>query len=476
MNKTFLIQRKRFGVWRVRSDALPMAALLLALAVGFSAFVSSAFAGTPSAYSQVIGATHILSLSIPAAANIPKQPNTVTYITLTVSDTYLYPVIFECTIDGVPTPDVVTPTDDGAPSTGGATAVWNPTPVGTGNETILTMATMLQTEPAVYTITVSGIGVLCGQYPSSTIIMTLLPALTLQRDDLTTVEATGYPSTGGTFGYTVAPVAGSSAEDVSVGFATGNNATTDPNTATLTAPALNCNPPGAPCHGGLVSVTTNFMDNMLTASNDTDNPYEVATFGTSCYDTALESDWGNPGAQPPPPPPGLKFPPPPVGVLPGQNSTCTSISYNGITYSGVVENPDGLTGTYCSSFILDAELQGSAQLSYHPIAPQIYIQYNSSTGTFSYVSVIEAADGTPPVANQTVARDRAIIPVHNSYIDLDQIGTGLLANDIGGAITGYRIDLYKGIGQQVCVDYNNIMTVGACETAGQANCPTSPLQ
>ncbi|MGH8320684.1 MAG: hypothetical protein ACRESX_03890 [Gammaproteobacteria bacterium] len=326
------------------------------------------------------------------------------------------------------------------------------------------MATMLQTEPAIYTITVSGNGVVCGQYPSSTIIMTLLPALTLQRDDLTTVTATGYPSTGGTFGYTAAPVAGSSAEDASVGFAPGNNATTDPNTATLTAPALNCNNGGGPCPGGLASVTTNFTDNMLTASNDTDNPYNVATFGTSCYDTVLESDWGNP-------------------MNPAQEN-CKTITIHNIIYSGTITDPDGLIGTYCSSFIAEAVLNGSAQLSYHTVtnggATYNKIQYNKNTKTFYGVGVITGADNTPVVANQTVARNRAIIPVHNSYIDLDQVGTGLLANDIFGTNTGhnsgYRIDLYKGTGMRVCDGFQNIITVGACETAQGETCPASALQ
>ncbi|MGH8307398.1 MAG: hypothetical protein ACRER0_03915 [Gammaproteobacteria bacterium] len=73
MNKTFLLHRKTFFGLPGARQCLQMVVLLLALAVGYLAFVGSAFAGTPPAHSQVIGTTHILSLSIPSGANMPKQ-------------------------------------------------------------------------------------------------------------------------------------------------------------------------------------------------------------------------------------------------------------------------------------------------------------------------------------------------------------------------------------------------------------------
>ena len=60
-------------------------------------------------------------------------------------------------------------------------------------------------------------------------------------------------------------------------------------------------------------------------------------------------------------------------------------------------------------------------------------------------------------------------------VDLDQIGSGLLANDTGGGISGYRIDLYNGAGEAVCADYPNVMAVGAC-TSGSSGYPASAVQ
>jgi 3D (Asp-Asp-Asp) domain-containing protein len=125
-------------------------------------------------------------------------------------------------------------------------------------------------------------------------------------------------------------------------------------------------------------------------------------------------------------------------------------------------------GTYCSLFIAEAKLQGSAVLNSGQD-----IQYIG--GKLVQVSTIATHDGTPPVANQTVARYLSIIPGKGVLMDLDQVGTGLLANDTGGDITGYRIDLYKGVGKAVCANYDNIMAVGAC-TPATSGCPASAVQ
>lgn len=368
------------------------------------------------------------------------QPNTNPNFNIDVGLSFRVGDTFTCTQNGVSVPDTVTPTVVGAPSTGGATAIWNPSPVATGTQTVLTMATKIQTDPAVYTITVSGTGPTCGQYTSSTFTLTVKPIISLNRKALMTVVATGLPTKGGVFAYTVKPVTGTT--NVSVGFASGNETTTNPNTAALTDPA-NPNGTGKPSPGGLASITTNFTDNKLVASNDTSNPYKVPTFGMSCYFTTLQSDWG---AAP----------------------HCQSITYLGKTYSGTVVNPSGLSGTYCSSFIEEVKIQGSGQLNSGQD-----IQYISPN--IVEVAHINGHDNSPVVANQTVARDVAIIPLHNSYIDLNKIGNGLKANDTGGKILGYRIDLYRGAGKGVCANYDNIMSVGACQTA-QTACPASAVQ
>jgi 3D (Asp-Asp-Asp) domain-containing protein len=134
-----------------------------------------------------------------------------------------------------------------------------------------------------------------------------------------------------------------------------------------------------------------------------------------------------------------------------------------------VTNPAGLTGTYCSSFIHDVVLNtGSGYLNNGQA-----IQVNK--GTIVPVNTIKSADGTPVVANQTVSRDKSIISGKGVLIDLDQVGSGLLANDTGGGIKGYRIDLYKGTGSAVCAAYENIMAVGAC-TPATSGCPSSTVK
>jgi 3D (Asp-Asp-Asp) domain-containing protein len=58
---------------------------------------------------------------------------------------------------------------------------------------------------------------------------------------------------------------------------------------------------------------------------------------------------------------------------------------------------------------------------------------------------------------------------------IHNVGTGLLANDTGKDIQGYRLDLYRGAGVAVCSGYNNPMGVSAC-TPAQKACPTSELK
>jgi 3D (Asp-Asp-Asp) domain-containing protein len=127
-------------------------------------------------------------------------------------------------------------------------------------------------------------------------------------------------------------------------------------------------------------------------------------------------------------------------------------------------------GTFCSSFIAEAKLQGSAGLNNGQL-----IQYNVGNQTFSIVTALDGADGTPVVAGQTVARDRSVIPTGGYTVDVDQIGNSLLANDTGGAIVGYRLDLYDGVGQAVCSGFTNIISVAACSSA-LSTCPALAVQ
>jgi 3D (Asp-Asp-Asp) domain-containing protein len=166
----------------------------------------------------------------------------------------------------------------------------------------------------------------------------------------------------------------------------------------------------------------------------------------SCYYTTLQSDWG---------------------TVPNH---CKSVTIKGVVYSGTITNPYSLSGTYCSSFIAEVKLQGSGVL-----AGGQDIQYDPSTNKITKVSQINGADGTPVVANKTVARSRSIIPTGGVHVDIDQIGTNLLANDTGGDIVGYRIDLYRGAGSAVCTNYKNIISVSACNP-GNSKCPARALR
>ncbi len=263
-----------------------------------------------------------------------------------------------------------------------------------------------------------------------------LISISLSRLSLMQVEATGTPD-GGSFSNSVKAVTGSSLAGID--FASGVTATTNPNTAALSDPP-NPTPKQTPSPGGLAQITATYT----TTSGAATQSYKVPTFGMSCYYTTLQSDWG---------------------TVPNK---CLKVKIKGVVYSGTVTDPYGLSGTYCNSFIAEVVLQGSGVLTGGQD-----IQYIS--GAIVDVSVINGADGTPVVANETVARDRSIIPRGGVLVDIDQVGNNLLANDTGGDIVGYRIDLYKGAGKAVCAGYDNLISVSACNP-GNSKCPASAIQ
>ncbi len=214
--------------------------------------------------------------------------------------------------------------------------------------------------------------------------------------------------------------------------------TSNPDTVTLQSPAGS----GAPTPGGLETVTAQYSVNGGTATD----PFQVPTFGMSCYMISLESDYGTPP------------------------NSCSSTRIHGVLYQGSITNPGGLAGTYCSSFIANVHLQGSGQLNSGQ-----YVQYQVASGHIVIVPSITGHDGTPVVAGQTVARDLAIIPGIGVLVSVDGVGSNLLANDTGGAIVGYRLDLFNGAGRAACAGYANPVGVSACAPA-QASCPGSALQ
>ncbi len=265
------------------------------------------------------------------------------------------------------------------------------------------------------------------------------PSISLNRKALTTIQATGTPA-GGAFSYSTAAITGNT--NAKIAFASGASDTSNPNDTTLTDPA-NPNSNGSPSAGGLLSITASYQTSGGTATDT----FQVPTFGLSCYYTALQSDWGT------------------------APNNCSTLKYNGTLYSGSETNPNGLTGTFCTSFIIQASLiQGNAALNSGQL-----IQYNPDTQLFGVVSQVVGSDGSPVSAGKTLARDKTIIPGKGVLVDLDRIGTGILANDTGSAIVGYRFDMYEGTGQSVCSGYNNIESIASCSPAA-SGCPNKSLQ
>lgn len=262
------------------------------------------------------------------------------------------------------------------------------------------------------------------------------PGISLTRNGLLSITATGRPP-GGRFSYSARRTAGTNASGIAP--AQGVDPAANPNRAELKNPS-NPNPNGKPAQGGLAEITA-----IYTKEGQLKKTFSVATFGLSCYNNALEEEWGTPPA-----------------------NCRTSLPINGVIYSGAVTDPHGLKGTYCASFIAQVRLQGSGITR-----DGRKIQYNPRANRMAEVQEIRAADGTPVVAGRTLARDRDIIP-RGVRVDIAGVGTSLEANDIGDAIKGYRIDLYKGPGEVVCENFANNIAVAACQP-GNARCPAQSI-
>jgi len=262
------------------------------------------------------------------------------------------------------------------------------------------------------------------------------PTISLSRTNLMQVQASGAP-TPGTFSFSTQAQSGTT--NAGAGFAQDYSSSTNPTVLALTDPD-NPDLHGRPSPGGLEQINVTYSASSSWANDN----FDVPTFGMSCYDTTRESDWGTPP------------------------SRCGSESVKKVRYSGTVKNPPDLTGTFCSAFIEEVKIQGSGVLNSGQD-----IQYIN--GEIVDVPYITTRDGTRPIIGGSVARALSIIPQPGVLLDLDQIGNNIVANDIGGDVSGYRLDLYEGIGKAVCADYDNIMTVGACSPKTDA-CPALAVQ
>ena len=226
-----------------------------------------------------------------------------------------------------------------------------------------------------------------------------------------------------------------------------SQASENPNTITVTEPA-NPSSSGQPSQGSYSAENLTFtsIGQTYAQPGSVTKRFNVAVYGMSCYYNALWSDWQD------------------------SQGNCGTTSIRNITYSGTVQNPYGLAGTYCSAFIATTVLEGSGLTQSGQ-----EIQYNPNAKTLGVVSQITTSDGDVITVNYSVARDPNYLASGTS-LNINGIGSNLVADDTGGGITGYRLDVYKGSGQQVCQNYPNTMRVTQCNPADSTSCPGANWQ
>ncbi len=252
---------------------------------------------------------------------------------------------------------------------------------------------------------------------------------------------------------------------------TGSNAATystsdsnaNPNAGDIKAPTIT----GAPQPGGLAELSVSYT---CQAGDTVTKKFQVATFGLSCYMITDENDF----IRPAPPPTPTPTPDPAASPTPTSSPTpapsptlnCSSYRIGDTRYTGVTTNPTGLPpGDYCTAFLADVRLQGSG-LSRNGTKVH-YVSGTNPNWVFEVVDEFTGADNTALIPNGSVARDRSIVP-RSTRVKL-QSGD-FVANDTGGAIIGYRLDVFGGTGRAACASFQNRIEVGAC-TPGTATCP-----
>jgi 3D (Asp-Asp-Asp) domain-containing protein len=256
--------------------------------------------------------------------------------------------------------------------------------------------------------------------------------VTVTRTGLTSTSSTGSPKPGGNpaFAYSLSALSGA---NLPIFNTTDPNA--NPNVGAITAPA---NPNAGPTPGGLAQLKVVYQ---CQAGETAEKQFKAATFGLSCYKLADEND--NLDAA----------------------GTCGSIRISGVTYSGESVNPGGLTGTFCTAFLADVRLQGSG--SSRNGTKVHYTSGSNPNWTFTTVTSFTGADNRPLIPFGSCARDRAIVP-RNTTVSVE--GYTLEANDTGGAILGYRLDVFGGTGRAACAAFSNPIVMGAC-APGTDTCP-----
>jgi len=252
---------------------------------------------------------------------------------------------------------------------------------------------------------------------SSSFTVAPAPSIQVTRSSLLQATATGTPSGFGTFSWVPA-------DFDNWAFASGNSSSSNPNTVVFSN-GPNTAPNGAPTPGA-IGATTAYYTAVSDSSDWVGASFHVPTFGMSCYYVTTQQQWG---AAP---------------------SSCSSQTLNGNVYSGYWTNPPGLpAGQYCNAYLVEVALQGSGQNSSGTLVHYVSGGYPPGS-IFQIISQLTGSDGTPVIPNGSVARDRSIIPRGGVLVDANGIGSGLLANDTGDGIVGYRLDFYKEL-ELACV-------------------------
>jgi 3D (Asp-Asp-Asp) domain-containing protein len=150
--------------------------------------------------------------------------------------------------------------------------------------------------------------------------------------------------------------------------------------------------------------------------------------------------------------------------LPAQYSssfevTCYSVAHEKYDTSGPMVTMPGLPGKHHKGFISKANMQGTG----YTLGGN-YIQKRKNPNTKKWywkrVACPHTASGYCAKKDYTIAVDRSIIPLsslpgHEIYGEVSISGVGdRVAQDTGGGITGYHIDLYFGPSED---DYNACM-------------------
>lgn len=126
-------------------------------------------------------------------------------------------------------------------------------------------------------------------------------------------------------------------------------------------------------------------------------------------------------------------------------------------YNQVKRSAPGITGyTFKSDFLDAVKMNGSGVADNN-----VKIRYNSTTGKYE-LGEAKTASGTTPTAGRTIAVDNYYIPRYKvsgstykrGYVYIEGIGYRT-AEDAGGKIKGYKIDVFMGIGKSSVSGFQN---------------------